>query len=51
VSEEAPTWVVTGTDEAGLALAAGAFDPKTLSGRFAVAVSNAGTQALPLVSG
>jgi hypothetical protein len=51
VSEEAPTWVVTGTDDAGLALAAGAFDARTLAGRFAVAVSNAGTQALPLVGG
>jgi hypothetical protein len=51
VSEEAPTWIVTGTDEGGLALAAAAFDARTLAGRFAVAVSNAGTQALPLVGG
>jgi hypothetical protein len=51
VSEEAPTWIVTGTDEGGLALAAAAFDVRTLVGRFAVAVSNAGTQALPLVGG
>ncbi|HEX4564869.1 MAG TPA: DUF4430 domain-containing protein [Solirubrobacteraceae bacterium] len=49
VSEEAPTWVVTGTDQAGLALAAGAFNASTLAGRFALAVSSAGTQALPLV--
>jgi hypothetical protein len=51
VGEEAPIWLVTGTGEAGLELAAGAFDSRTLDGHFAVAVSNAGTQALPLVSG
>jgi len=49
--EEAPTWVVTGTDEAGVALAAGEFNPQTLDGHFAVAVTSAGTQSLPLVSG
>jgi hypothetical protein len=49
--EEAPVWLVTGTDEAGLALAAGAFDPSALDGHFAIAVTSAGTQALPLVRG
>jgi hypothetical protein len=49
--EEAPVWLITGTDEAGLALAAGAFDASTLDGHFAIAVTSAGTQALPLVSG
>ena len=49
--EEAPTWVVTGTDEAGVALAAGDFNTQTLDGHFALAVTSAGTQALPLVSG
>lgn len=51
IGEEAPTWVITGTDEAGVELAARAFNASTLAGRFAVAVSSAGTLALPLVSG
>jgi hypothetical protein len=34
-----------------VALAAGAFDASALDGHFAVAVTNAGTQAIPLVSG
>jgi Domain of unknown function (DUF4430) len=51
VGEEAPTWLVTGIDEAGLALASRAFDAQALDGRFAVAVTSAGTQALPVVSG
>jgi Domain of unknown function (DUF4430) len=51
VGEEGPTWFVTGTDEAGVGLAAGAFDASTLDGHFAVAVTPAGTQAIPLLSG
>jgi hypothetical protein len=46
--EEAPVWTVTGTDAAGVARAAEAFDAATLHDRFAVAVSEAGTVALPL---
>ena len=49
--DEAPTWVVTGTDEAGVALAAAEFNSQTLGGHFAVAVTSAGTQSLPLVGG
>jgi hypothetical protein len=46
VGELPPTWVVTGTDAAGVAAAARAFDEATLRDRFAVAVS--GGRALPL---
>jgi hypothetical protein len=45
--ENAPVWVVSGTDPAGVTLAAGAFDTGTLQSRFAVAVSAAGVQPLP----
>jgi hypothetical protein len=38
--DERPIWVVTGTDEAGVAEAVRAFDEGTLDHRFAVAVSN-----------
>jgi hypothetical protein len=47
VREEAPVWVVTGTDEAGVARAARAFDAATLRDRFAVAVAANGPLALP----
>jgi hypothetical protein len=47
IREEAPVWVVTGTDEAGVALAARAFDASTLRDRFAVAVDSSGALALP----
>ena len=40
--EDAPVWVVTGTDAAGLERAAGAFAQPTLQDRFAVAVSERG---------
>jgi hypothetical protein len=40
VGDERPTWVVTGTDDAGVASAARAFEEGTLSDRFALAVSN-----------
>jgi Domain of unknown function (DUF4430) len=47
--EEAPVWVVTGTDEAGVARAASAFDATTLHDRFALAVEpGGGVQSLPL---
>jgi Domain of unknown function (DUF4430) len=45
--EEAPVWVVTGTDAAGVNAAAGAFDENGLENRFAVAATSAGTFALP----
>jgi hypothetical protein len=47
-SQGAPVWVVTGTDAAGVALAAKAFNQSTLHNRFAVALAGAGTAlALP----
>jgi hypothetical protein len=45
--EDAPIWVVTGTDEAGAALAAKFLDEQSLRGRFAVALTAAGEIALP----
>jgi hypothetical protein len=47
--KEAPVWVVTGTDGAGVDAAARRFDAVTLDEHFAVAVS--GSQALPLPVG
>lgn len=43
-----PTWVVTGTDDAGVAAAARAFDERTLMHRFAIAVSDGRPLALPM---
>jgi Domain of unknown function (DUF4430) len=40
LGDERPTWVVTGTDDAGVASAARAFEEGTLSNRFALAVSD-----------
>lgn len=45
--EDAPVWAVTGTDAAGVARAAGAFDAATLKNRFAVAVAVGGPLSLP----
>jgi uncharacterized protein DUF4430 len=45
--EDAPIWLVTGTDTQGVELAARAFDRATLENRFAVAVTAAGPIALP----
>ncbi len=45
--EDAPVWVVTGTDNTGLARAAAAFDASTLADRFAVAVDAGGAVGLP----
>jgi len=47
--EEAPAWIITGTDEAGLDLAAHAFDAATLGGHFAVALTPSGAIPLPQV--
>ncbi len=46
-AEEAPVWLVTGTDEAGVALAAQAFDRAALTNRFAVALTP-GSPVLPV---
>jgi hypothetical protein len=46
-TDERPTWVVTGTDPAGVASAARAFEEGTLEHRFAVAVSRDLPVALP----
>jgi uncharacterized protein DUF4430 len=46
--KEAPVWVVTGTDDSGVELAARAFNRKALADRFAVALSPAGAIALPV---
>ncbi len=48
-AKEAPVWVVTGTDEGGVTLAARAFNAATLEDRFAVALDPAGAIALPVV--
>ena len=45
-SDQDPTWVVTGTDAAGVAAAVTGFDAATLDGHFAVAF--AGGRAIPL---
>ncbi len=42
--EEAPVWVVTGTDEAGVKLAAEAFDRASLHDRFALALAPSGAE-------
>lgn len=45
--KEAPVWVISGTDEAGVEVAARAFDRSTLSDHFAVAIGPGGEIALP----
>lgn len=49
--EAAPVWVVTGTDEAGASLAARDLDEAALRDHFALAVTTAGTVALPEAGG
>jgi hypothetical protein len=46
---EAPTWIVTGTDEVGLAAAAAVLEEKSLSRHFAVAVEGGRPTPLPLL--
>jgi hypothetical protein len=46
-AEDAPVWVVTGTDEAGVKLAASAFDQAALRDHFAVALAPSG-ETLPV---
>ena len=48
--KEAPVWVVTGTDEAGVELAARAFNRTMLANRFAVAIAPGGAIALPVLA-
>ena len=48
VGDARPTWVVTGTDDAGVASAARAFEEGTLTNRFALAVSHDLPVALPV---
>jgi hypothetical protein len=45
--EDAPIWMVTGTDEAGVELAARSFDRAGLAGRFAVAFAPGRAISLP----
>jgi Domain of unknown function (DUF4430) len=45
--KEAPVWVITGTDDAGVELAARAFNRSALEDHFAVALAPAGAIALP----
>ena len=45
--KEAPVWLITGTDQTGVELAARAFDQTTLADRFAVALTTGGSIALP----
>jgi hypothetical protein len=45
-----PTWIVTGTDEVGVAAAAGALTEDELDGHFAVAIDNGKATALPVKS-
>lgn len=50
--EEAPVWVITGTDEAGVRAAAQHFNQETLENHFAVAFAPGGAPlALPVASG
>ena len=50
-AKEAPVWVITGTDIAGVDRAADALDRSTLQDRFAVAIAAGGAIALPERSG
>jgi hypothetical protein len=43
-----PTWLITGTDPAGVSAAAAAFTPRTLRDRFALAVADGAQLPLPL---
>jgi hypothetical protein len=48
--KEAPVWVITGTDGAGVELAARAFNRQALEDHFAVALASGGAIALPVAS-
>jgi hypothetical protein len=49
LSGEAPTWIVTGTDEVGLAAAAAALEREALEDRFAIAVEDGRPTPLPIL--
>ncbi len=49
--ERVPIWAVTGTDTAGVALAANELSESALLDRFALAVTASGTQPLPVIAG
>jgi hypothetical protein len=46
--DQQPTWIVSGTDAAGLARAVALLEPRTLRDRYAVASSGAGQVPLPV---
>jgi hypothetical protein len=46
-----PTWLITGTDEAGVSAAAAALTPARLRDHFALAVTDGRDQPVPVVSG
>jgi len=48
IQDQQPTWVVTGTDDAGVAAAAATLREDVLRNRFAVAVEDGRTTALPV---
>jgi hypothetical protein len=48
--EEPPTWVVTGTDAAGIDVAARAFEEAVLRDRFAIAVVSGRAVPLPITA-
>jgi hypothetical protein len=48
-AEDAPVWIVTGTDPGGVDLAARAFDAGTLESRFAVALMPSGALPVPVI--
>ena len=50
-AKEAPVWVITGTNGAGVNRAANALDEATLEHRFAVALGPGGAVALPELGG
>lgn len=51
LSDQPPTWLVTGLDAGGVGAAAGAFDESTLRDRFALATAAGGVLSLPLGAG
>ena len=46
--EQQPTWIVTGTDDAGVAAAAAALRTDVLTNRFAVALIDGRAENLPI---
>jgi len=47
-NDETPTWIVTGTDRAGVSAAAAAFTEEALADRYALAVTGGRSVALPV---